>query len=305
MNSVFTLQKLEAAVALVQTVSDHEDPDGTIDDRVLHILNRALCELKECTEKVRKRMTKKRQAETDTSPDGKRSKLDEEAEEAALDIIGKSFMGFGLVSTPLRDNFRVALAGVESSGRALQYASERLRGDPKIVCAAIEDCATALEFASLGLRDNIDIVKKAVSQNMHALEFASERIRSDSVYVLSVIETMGGDALEHASLELKASKEIVMASVKRPSPPTGSPIRHADSIMQTNLDIAMAAVEMDGMAIAYVGDTLLNNQSLIKRAVEQNGMALEFLDSKWKSDTGIVAAAVKQNEEAIVFAIKP
>ena len=69
------------------------------------------------------------------------------------------------------------MQAVSLNGKALQFATEELKGDRKIVMAAVSNNGFALLFATEELRGDRKIVMAAVSQNGRALQFAVRELR--------------------------------------------------------------------------------------------------------------------------------
>lgn len=75
-------------------------------------------------------------------------------------------------------------------------------------------------------------------------------------------------------------------------------------------DVALAAVEQNGMALPYVmselyGDgtiDLTNDKDVVLTAVKQNGLALEYASEQLQNDRDVVKAAFQQNPAARQFA---
>ena len=74
---------------------------------------------------------------------------------------------------------------------------------------------------------------------------------------------LDGRALEHASDELKADREVVLAAVKQ-----------------------------DGNALKYAGGKLKSDREVVLAAVKQNGNALEYADDLLKAEREVVLAAI-------------
>lgn len=62
-----------------------------------------------------------------------------------------------IIFDAVKDNKGVMLAVVKQDGRALQYASEVLRGDREVVLAAVKQDGRALEYASEVLRGDVQL----------------------------------------------------------------------------------------------------------------------------------------------------
>jgi hypothetical protein len=59
----------------------------------------------------------------------------------------------------------VVLAVVQQNGKALEYASEELRGDREVVLAAVQQHWGALEYASEGLKGDREVVLAARNES--------------------------------------------------------------------------------------------------------------------------------------------
>jgi hypothetical protein len=82
-----------------------------------------------------------------------------------------------------------------------------------------------------------------------------------------------GFALQYASEELKADREIVVAAVKR-----------------------------DGLALGYVSEGFKDDIEIVLAAVQQNGLALQYASEELRNDRKVVLAVIQQNEEALMYA---
>ena len=66
------------------------------------------------------------------------------------------------------DNKEVVLTTVKKDGRALEYASERLKDDKEVVLAAVNKDGIALDFASPGIQelcegqDPVEVLTRAI-----------------------------------------------------------------------------------------------------------------------------------------------
>ena len=64
---------------------------------------------------------------------------------------------------------KIVTQAVIQNGRALQYASEELKGDKDFVIQAVSQNGEALEYASEELKGDKDFIIQAVSQNGESL----------------------------------------------------------------------------------------------------------------------------------------
>ena len=125
-------------------------------------------------------------------------------------------------------------------------------------------------------------VLAAVQQDGDALQHASEELRADRDVVLAAVQ-QDGDALQHASEELRADREVVLAAVKQ----HGYALRFASDKLQADEEVVLAAVEQNGNALQYADPTL--------QAELQNRMAVDampFSASAAASSSTPITAAV-------------
>ena len=80
------------------------------------------------------------------------------------------------------------MAAVQTSGLALEYASDELRGDRKIMLAVTRENSSALRFASDELKADREIVLAAVQNNGRSLEHASKELRADPEIISVAVE---------------------------------------------------------------------------------------------------------------------
>eukprot|EP00971_Amphidinium_carterae_P004426 88585-Amphidinium_carterae.1 len=66
------------------------------------------------------------------------------------------------------------------NGRALHYASDRLKKKKNFVCKLLARNGKALEYALPEFREDQGIVLEAIRQNGEALEFAGAKLRENS-----------------------------------------------------------------------------------------------------------------------------
>jgi len=106
------------------------------------------------------------------------------------------------------DDRAVALAAVQHSGDALQFASAMLRDDREIVIAAVTRKGCALRWAQDSLRGDEEVARIAVQQSGNALQFCSPELRADKETVLAAVG-QHGSALRWAVRDLRASPEVM------------------------------------------------------------------------------------------------
>ena len=96
------------------------------------------------------------------------------------------------------DNKEVVLTAVKKDGKALEYASDKLKDDKEVVLTAVTQGGWALQFASKNLKNDKEVVLTAVKDNAFALTDASERLKDDKEVVLTAVKNYGL-SLQYAS----------------------------------------------------------------------------------------------------------
>ena len=105
-------------------------------------------------------------------------------------------------------------------------------------------------------------------------------------------------ALEYASKELRADRDIVLQAVRR----SGLALQHAVAKLRDDRGIVIAAVSVDGCALAYASRELRDDPCIVREAVRQSGWALKHAGANLRADRGIVIEAVRVDAGALVFA---
>jgi hypothetical protein len=89
-------------------------------------------------------------------------------------------------------------------------------------------------------------------------------------------------------------KEILKKQINREGEKT--------MLAREDRDIVLAAVQKDGLALAYASRELNNNTDILIAAVQQNGLALAYASRELRANSGLVLTAMKQNVYALELA---
>ena len=100
-----------------------------------------------------------------------------------------------------------------------------------------------------------------------------------------------GFALEHASVDMKNNKEVVLAAVKE----AGLALEHASVDMKNNKEVVLAAVKQNGLALEHASVDMKNNKEVVLAAVQNNGAMLEHASDQMKNNLRVVLAAGNEN----------
>ena len=105
-------------------------------------------------------------------------------------------------------------------------------------------------------------VMDAVMRNGQALEFASEMLRNDPEIVLAAMKQSHGSALQHASAELRSSRNFIYQCVQE----EGGALRYVNDAFKNDREIVLLAVKQFGFHLQYASQALRNDQDLVLAA---------------------------------------
>ena len=110
------------------------------------------------------------------------------------------------------------LAALSKNGKALQYASAKLRENKEVVLAAVKQNGLALEFASTDLKSDPEVVLVAIKQNGFAIFLVDangpRNLQKDDQYVLEAVVS-SPEVLLNVSKKLKNNYAFNLAAVTR------------------------------------------------------------------------------------------
>merc|ERR1712203_1112593 len=97
------------------------------------------------------------------------------------------------------------------NGVAIESASEDLRADIDVALEATAQDVKALRFLAKALRSDSNFVLRVLQQpeSARAPKFAPDSLRSDRAFMFAALN-VNGRALEFASEDMRADKAIVM-----------------------------------------------------------------------------------------------
>jgi hypothetical protein len=142
------------------------------------------------------------------------------------------------MSPDLRNEYDIALAGVEENGFDLSLLSRENQNNKNIVLAAISkkpQSGTAIAFASDALKDDEDIALIAINNDPLALEYISSRLQNHRTIVEAAV-SKNGETLKYASHNMKNDKDVVLKAVTQ----SKTAFKYASFQMRTDEDILQA-----------------------------------------------------------------
>jgi len=212
------------------------------------------------------------------------------ADEAALliDILGRSdFEDEGseavLSLTLVRRPPALAewLERVKEDGLQLRSAPQLVAEDPEVVFAAVRQNGMALQHAPPALKCRRDVVLAAVQQSGQALELAPPEFQAPNDF----------DAEDDATA---VNGEVVLAAVGG----CGNALEHASEDLKQDVDVVRTAVRQNGHSLLHAAAHLRNDRSVLT--------AVPF--AWWMKETVVAAslsvlfAALLPNVVAVIMA---
>lgn len=125
-----------------------------------------------------------------------------------------------------------------------------------------------------------------------------EKLSNDKEFMLALL-AYNGTYLEHASEELKADKEIIMAALQ-----SGYSLlyEHVSDALKTDKDFLLEIVSLDAFCLEFFSEELKQDEQIVLAAAKNFGdAALEFGAEKFKTNKNILNEVVKNSQDALSF----
>lgn len=121
---------------------------------------------------------------------------------------------------------------------------------------------------------------------------------NDKEFMLALL-AYNGTYLEHASEELKADKEVIMAALKSGY---SLPYEHVSDALKTDRDFLLEIVSLDAYCLEFFSEELKQDEQIVLAAAKHFGdAALEFGADKFKTNKNIITEAVKSSSKVLSF----
>ena len=121
---------------------------------------------------------------------------------------------------------------------------------------------------------------------------------NDKEFMLALL-AYNGTYLEHASEELKADKEIIMAALQ-----SGYSLlyEHVSDALKTDKDFLLEIVSLDAFCLEFFSEELKQDEQIVLAAAKNFGdAALEFGAEKFKTNKNILNEVVKNSQDSLSF----
>eukprot|EP00931_Biecheleriopsis_adriatica_P067678 TRINITY_DN41775_c0_g1_i1.p1 TRINITY_DN41775_c0_g1~~TRINITY_DN41775_c0_g1_i1.p1 ORF type:complete len:484 (+),score=108.53 TRINITY_DN41775_c0_g1_i1:44-1495(+) len=129
-----------------------------------------------------------------------------------------------------------------------------------------------------------DLLDKVLSGEL-GLEDLDEPARANRTIVLAAVKASQGRALEHASLQLRGDKQVVMIAVSR----NGLSLRHATPAMRFDREVVLTAIRECPMALEHAETSLRLEHDIIFTALRSSVRAVECIAEELKCDTSFAS----------------
>jgi hypothetical protein len=124
------------------------------------------------------------------------------------------------------------------------------------------------------------------------------QFKNDKEFMLALL-AYNGTYLEHASDELKADKEVIMAALKSGY---SLPYEHVSDALKTDRDFLLEIVSLDAYCLEFFSEELKQDEQIVLAAAKHFGdAALEFGADKFKTNKNIITEAVKSSSKVLSF----
>ena len=146
-----------------------------------------------------------------------------------------------------------------------------------------------------------DEALEAIKEDGNELQHASLELRADRNVVLAAVRQAGGLAIAYASPGLQADREIVLEAVRQ----NGDALQYASRELWADREVLLEAVRQNGDALRYASAELQADREVLLEAVRQNGDALRYASAELWADREVVLEAVRQNgdHDALRYAL--
>jgi hypothetical protein len=162
-----------------------------------------------------------------------------------------SWKALQYASEELRGDVSFVREAVTIGGMCLQYGSEVVRKDREVVLAACKKDGMALQYAYFAAhKDDFEIVQEAVQQDWRSYQFASVRLRSMREMAMEAVK-QNWNCLQYVSDECQGDREIIREALKQ----NGEALRYASETLRPDRSLASQASDM-GVSIVAFGDEI-------------------------------------------------
>lgn len=184
---------------------------------------------------------------------------------------------------------RHVLAILWKCGHDLKYVPE-YQDDREAVDLAVGRHGRALQYASQRLRRNRETVSIAVSQDVFALKYVAPELLHDREVMLDLIRRNGA-AISWVERDL-VDEEMLLASVTSEQP-FAAALRHVKESIRENRDLAIEIMKLLPLAFKHMSRAFRGDEEIAFYAIMHHGELLR-----------LASPELQQNEEFVKFAAR-
>ena len=178
----------------------------------------------------------------------------------------------------------------------LVYVGKPLWTDRDVVLAAVRCSGACLRMAPASLKIDREVVEAATHNCASAFRYADPSVFLDRDFILSLLSKKLR-IVDHVG-HFGADVDVMLAAVQI----DGMGLRHAPSQLRENHKLVMAAVNQNGASLQYASPELRNNKKFVLAGLKKSFWALEHASPRLKDDKQVVLAAVSKSYRAMQFA---
>lgn len=222
--------------------------------------------------------------------------------EVVMTAVSQDGAALQYASTDLRTNKEVVTVAVSQNGYALKFTSAKLKADKDVVMTAVSAnyCYgyDDYKFFYDEFTEEFVLVPVSVIISSPIIELASSK-DDITAYVLKVCDDYENYSYDDYGIVTDENGYQISYKVE-----CCSALQYASQELRADKEIVMNAVAKNGYALAFASSSLKNDKEVVRAAVAQNGAALQYASTTLKSDKDIVAS-MSHKGKRYYFSLEP
>lgn len=209
--------------------------------------------------------------------------------EVVWGIVSKSGSYLEWVSTEMKENAEVALAAAVSSQEAVRFIGTALMSSPEFVRCLLRARPLAFSFTGPAIRDDMKLASLALFLHSRNILHVSHRLRSDAVFMRTVLRYNGSLFMKHAGQKIK--KDIMM--VEHAYRHDTSSIRYCHQSLFNDFKFVQDALRYDGMMLAFMPDFIKRDEQMVLVAASSDRRSVGFMCESLKHSVGLAKKLIE------------
>lgn len=176
------------------------------------------------------------------------------------------------------------MEAIKNEGRAIEFASARLKRNKKLVSMALKDNPMAL--------NNIDQEEFGLESDDESIfHSGGEEDEGGNEFLNPQIICISGGFMSNQYGNMEFSPQL----------PRFNNSPQNIGLLQNKHEI-INAVTMDGLLLQHIPEVFKNDEHVVINAVLGNAMALQYASPIWRDNETVVLTAIRKHESALQFA---